>query len=434
MLMDNHESHCTHEFVTLANDNHIRLYPLIPHLTHCMQPLDVGVFQTYKHWHDVAIRETIATSFVEYSIPQFLKDLNKMRVNTFKSSTIQHAFQKTGMWPVNANLCIEQLKTYSSKSCKEVKKSAKNNSNHSSLPQLPCRTHPQTPADVEHALVHEWGPKIQRNMQWSDPIRADEFTSFIDNTKEVITTSIFQERELQMWHERRTHELQAKKNTRKRLKPDQSGRLGLTKEDADIALAAKLQKKAELEKKRADRNFMKMWRMERDEMHAKGVAARKQEKARIKQVKEFEKQQVFISVELLHPIHDPEAEWKATNQTWIAEENKKQMAKNSKNGMPVMTNHIEEKEDEEAEEENITFIVDNQANNQTNNQTQLINNDAFQLQKDFMHFDDEKNEKNERNKNFKNLTDIQQQLMQHFDDFEEFDENEDDVQAALNFS
>jgi hypothetical protein len=48
--------------------------------------------------------------------------------------------------------------------------------------------------------------------------------------------------------------------------------------------------------------------MERDEMHTKGVAARKAEKARIKQVKEMTKNQLFISVELLQPIHDLEAE------------------------------------------------------------------------------------------------------------------------------
>ena len=56
MLMDNHGSHCTPEFINLANDHHIRPYPLIPHLTHCMQPLDVGIFQPYKHWHDKAIQ------------------------------------------------------------------------------------------------------------------------------------------------------------------------------------------------------------------------------------------------------------------------------------------------------------------------------------------------------------------------------------------
>ena len=49
LLMNNHGSHETAEFVKLANENHILSYPLIPYLTHCMQPLDVGVFQPYKY-------------------------------------------------------------------------------------------------------------------------------------------------------------------------------------------------------------------------------------------------------------------------------------------------------------------------------------------------------------------------------------------------
>ena len=49
LLMDNHESHETAEFLKLANDNHILSYSLISHLTHCMQPLNVDVFQPYKH-------------------------------------------------------------------------------------------------------------------------------------------------------------------------------------------------------------------------------------------------------------------------------------------------------------------------------------------------------------------------------------------------
>ena len=48
MLIDNHGSHLTPEFIQLANEDHIRPYPLIPHMTHCMQPLDVAVFQPYS--------------------------------------------------------------------------------------------------------------------------------------------------------------------------------------------------------------------------------------------------------------------------------------------------------------------------------------------------------------------------------------------------
>ena len=43
-------------------------------------------------------------------------------------------------------------------------------------------------------------------------------------------------------------------------------------------------------------------------MHVKKITAQKQQKTRIKQIKEFEKQQVFILIELLQPIHDFKAE------------------------------------------------------------------------------------------------------------------------------
>lgn len=44
MLMDNHGSHLTPKFIAFANENHIRPYPLIPHMTNCMQPLDIRTF------------------------------------------------------------------------------------------------------------------------------------------------------------------------------------------------------------------------------------------------------------------------------------------------------------------------------------------------------------------------------------------------------
>lgn len=59
---------------------------------------------------------------------------------------------------------------------------------------------------------------------------------------------------------------------------------------------------------------MKMWRNERDRVHVQGVAARKAEKARLEQVKEMMKTLAPISPELMIPIHDPEAEWKETNE------------------------------------------------------------------------------------------------------------------------
>jgi hypothetical protein len=52
MLMNNHESYIIFEFIALTNENCIRSFSLIFHFTHCMQSLNVEIFQFYKHWHD----------------------------------------------------------------------------------------------------------------------------------------------------------------------------------------------------------------------------------------------------------------------------------------------------------------------------------------------------------------------------------------------
>jgi DDE superfamily endonuclease len=49
LLFDGHRSYCTEEFQKLASENNIILYPFPSHLTHILQPLDVGCFQPYKH-------------------------------------------------------------------------------------------------------------------------------------------------------------------------------------------------------------------------------------------------------------------------------------------------------------------------------------------------------------------------------------------------
>ena len=63
----------------LANEHHILPYPLLVHMTYCIQPLDVGVFQPYKHQHDVAIKDALVGLDIEYSLRSFLRDLTWIR-------------------------------------------------------------------------------------------------------------------------------------------------------------------------------------------------------------------------------------------------------------------------------------------------------------------------------------------------------------------
>lgn len=89
----------------------------------------------------------------------------------------------------------------------------------------------------------------------------------------------------------------------------------------------------------------------------KGVAARKAEKARLKQVKELMKSYAPIPHELMVPIRDVETEWKATNPTWIAEEAKKAMKKNRGTGV-IATINVEDENQHEDEDADIIINVD----------------------------------------------------------------------------
>ena len=97
LLMDNHRSHLTAEFVNLARQNNIVPFTFPAHLTHCMQPCDVKLFLAIKHWHSKAIQYALESLDFDYTIASFLQDLPEIRSQTMKKTTIKHAFKKAGM-------------------------------------------------------------------------------------------------------------------------------------------------------------------------------------------------------------------------------------------------------------------------------------------------------------------------------------------------
>ena len=59
LLLDSHVSHTNHDFIILAAENHIILCAFPSHLIYILQPLDMGIFQPYKHWHRQAVLRAI---------------------------------------------------------------------------------------------------------------------------------------------------------------------------------------------------------------------------------------------------------------------------------------------------------------------------------------------------------------------------------------
>ena len=77
-----------------------------------LQPLDVGIFQPLKHWHQIALHDSVQYGDVEYNKVDFLAAYQNMRNKTFKNRTILSAWKKTGLFPYNPQIVLDKVKIY----------------------------------------------------------------------------------------------------------------------------------------------------------------------------------------------------------------------------------------------------------------------------------------------------------------------------------
>ena len=78
LLLDGYRSHCTWEFLDHCDKNHITPFCLLPHTMHLLQPLDVVVFQPYKHWHAEAVDAAARTRCMNFNKLEFLEALGSI--------------------------------------------------------------------------------------------------------------------------------------------------------------------------------------------------------------------------------------------------------------------------------------------------------------------------------------------------------------------
>jgi hypothetical protein len=109
LLCDGYGSHLTYELVKFCEEKDIILFFLPPKTSHYLQPLDVGVFHAYKHWHSEAIADATATGCGKFTKVEFLYALSTIRKKTFKPRTIRHGFRDTGIVPFNPQVVLAVL-------------------------------------------------------------------------------------------------------------------------------------------------------------------------------------------------------------------------------------------------------------------------------------------------------------------------------------
>ncbi len=106
LFFDGYESHCTLEFLETCKANKIVLFCLPPQTSHLLQPLDVVVFQPYKHYHGQAIDAAPRTGCSDFNKVEFLYAISSIRQQTFKNTTICSSFRRIALCPYNPKLVV----------------------------------------------------------------------------------------------------------------------------------------------------------------------------------------------------------------------------------------------------------------------------------------------------------------------------------------
>ena len=112
LLLDGYNSHNTSEFIHYCDQQKIIPFCLPDHSTHLLQPLDIRVFQPYKHWHSEILDDATWTGCKSFNIFEFLASLKTIKHSIFKSRTIMSAFKNTGFISYNPSIVLSKLLEY----------------------------------------------------------------------------------------------------------------------------------------------------------------------------------------------------------------------------------------------------------------------------------------------------------------------------------
>jgi hypothetical protein len=85
------------------------MFFLPSHTSHYLQPLDVGVFHAYKHWHVETVADSTYTGGGKFTKVEFLAALVGICQKTFKMRTITSGFKYTRIIPFNPKIMLKKL-------------------------------------------------------------------------------------------------------------------------------------------------------------------------------------------------------------------------------------------------------------------------------------------------------------------------------------
>jgi hypothetical protein len=109
LLMDNHGSHLTHEFLQFCDRHHIIAYCFIPHTTHICQPLDSRPFQVLKDYYKKNNNTVVQWGGSVSSKTDFFREIDAVRKQALTTRTIKSGFAACGIYPFNIQKVLDPL-------------------------------------------------------------------------------------------------------------------------------------------------------------------------------------------------------------------------------------------------------------------------------------------------------------------------------------
>ena len=109
LLMDGYDSHLTYTALKFCEMQNVVVVLLPPHTTHFLQPLDVAVFQQWKHYHAQVIDRSVRQGVGSLDKSHFLAYIEEIRTLALTPRNVKSGFRKCGYWPFRPEGVLQQL-------------------------------------------------------------------------------------------------------------------------------------------------------------------------------------------------------------------------------------------------------------------------------------------------------------------------------------
>ena len=103
LICDGHDSHISAKFVAYCIENNICLFLLLPHSSHLLQPLDVGVFGPLKAAVSADLDKLIRVGVNRLEKVEWVESYIRARPNAFTEKNIRAGWRHSGLAPINRN-------------------------------------------------------------------------------------------------------------------------------------------------------------------------------------------------------------------------------------------------------------------------------------------------------------------------------------------